>query len=124
MTLAQFQAMITKYGWDRLLCIIFDNSRVWNCIRRTRDTKGDVVKTNGLFTFVNPTEFITLDTTNELISILEPKSGVSYEESNKYAYEIVNPIECIQGLNFIPLTITSADAIYTMKQYSSIHMNV
>lgn len=124
MTLTQFQAMITKYGWDHILYIIFDNGRSWNCVRLKTDTTGYPIETDGKKVFETVSDYITLDTTNETLTLKELKTGVSNSDGAKYTYDVVNPVSAVRGLNCIPSTVTDTDEIYKYKAYMNLHMNV
>lgn len=105
----QAVAILDKYGRDKCMQIIFDNGRVWlaNVPKKNsdpvkarlgypeRDEKGNVV----YYTF---DELFQLDEATDSIQKIEYQHGTSQNIRDRINWLIVNPIEGIQGFNFLP----------------------
>ena len=114
MDYAQVRAILDKYGEDRCMQIIFDNGRVWltNVPKPAKDPiqamRGYKEKdANGKIQFYKFSELVELDEETDSIKMRENQKAVDYKSEITIIWDIVNPIEGIQGFNFLPEDITS-----------------
>ena len=116
MDYAQARAILDKYGEDRCMQIIFDNGRVWltnvpklstDPMKRLRGIKER--DANGHLVFYKFSELVELDEATDSIKMREYQHGVDMKTRDVIRWEIVNPIEGIQGFNFLPEGITEEE---------------
>lgn len=109
MDYAQARAILDKYGEDKCLQIIFDNGRVWlTCV--AKDATDPVQRrrgykqrdANGKLIFYKFSELVELDEATDSIKMREYQHGVDVNTRNALYWDIVNPIEGIQGFTFVP----------------------
>ena len=124
MDYAQARAILDKYGEDRCMQIIFDNGRVWltNVPKPAKDPlkaiRGYKEKdANGKIQFYKFSELIELDEETDSIKIRENQKGVDAVSEAKIRWDIVNPIEGIQGFNFLPPDISEEEEYIIRTQW-------
>lgn len=124
MDYAQARAILDKYGEDRCMQIIFDNGRVWlvgniakphpDPMKRRRGEK--LRDANGNIVYYKFSEIVELDEATDSIKMREFQHGVDQEVKDVVYWDIVNPIEGIQGFAFIPEG-TSPKQVAIIKKY-------
>jgi len=109
MDYAQVRAILDKYGEDKCIQIIFDNGRTWllNVAKEATDPsqrrRGYKQRdANGRLVFLKFSELVELDEETDTIKMREYQHGVDVNTRNRIFWDIVNPIEGIQGFNFVP----------------------
>ena len=128
MDYAQARAILDKYGEDRCLQIIFDNGRVWLINRAkpdddpTRRKLGYKKKgPDGKMVFYKFSELVELDEATDSIKFREYQHGVDGDSREAIRWDIVNPIEGIQGFNFLPEGITPEEE-YLIRSQWDVHI--
>ena len=129
MDYSQAKAILDKYGMENCVQIIFDNGRVWNLIVpklsedpkerqrgiKQRDEQGRLI-------FEKVEDLIEFDVDTDSIKMREYQHGVDMATHELIRWEIVNPIECIQGFNFFPEDATDDEKYLIRTQWD--HMIV
>ena len=124
MDYAQVRAILDKYGEDRCLQIIFDNGRTW-LINRAKPADDPVKRRlgykqkdeNGKLVFYKFSELVELDEDTDTIKMREYQHGVDMKDSEAIRWDIVSPIEGIQGFNFLPPDITEDEEYLIRSQW-------
>lgn len=124
MDYAQVRAILDKYGEDRCLQIIFDNGRTW-LINRAKPAEDPVKRRlgykqkdeNGKLVFYKFSELVELDEDTDTIKMREYQHGVDMKDSEAIRWDIVSPIEGIQGFNFLPPDITEDEEYLIRSQW-------
>ena len=121
MDYAQARAILDKYGEDRCMQIIFDNGRVWltNVPKPAKDPikamRGYKEKdANGKIQFYKFSELVELDEATDSIKMREYQKAVDWKSERAIRWDIVSPIEGIQGFNFLPPDL-SEDEEYVIR---------
>ena len=117
MTLDEFNGILNTYGKDKILGIVFDNMRVWSLVVTKRDPEKPsypLKDENGKTQFYSFDELVTIDSSNNAIVIREYQSGTSVLGRKKFQWDIVTPVENIQGFRFAPSDYTE-DQVYELK---------
>lgn len=118
MTIDTFNSILNKYGKDKILGIVFDNMRVWSLVKAKRDPNNPsypLRDENGKKQFYTFDELVTIDTDAEAIVIREYQHGTTAKEREKIQWDIVTPVENIQGFRFAPVDFTE-DQIQYIKE--------
>ena len=116
MDLGEFKSTLDTYGRDNLVVIIFDNSRVW-LIKRPKPSDDPALARRGYalrdennkIMYTTFDEMVEIDEGNSSLVYIEHQHGVDYETSQKIRWKIVNHVENIQGLLFLPDDATDAE---------------
>jgi len=116
MDLSEFKSTLDTYGRDNLVVIIFDNCRTW-LIKRPKpsddlkEAKRGYAKRdeNGKLIYTTFDEMVTIDEANSSLVYIEHQHGVDYETSQKIRWKIVNHVEHVQGLLFLPDEVTDEE---------------
>ena len=124
MDYAQVRAILDKYGEDRCLQIIFDNGRTW-LINRAKPAEDPVKRRlgykqkdeNGKLVFYKFSELVELDEDTDTIKMREYQHGVDMKDSEAIRWDIVSPIEGIQGFNFLPPDVTEDEEYLIRSQW-------
>ena len=124
MDYAQVRAILDKYGEDRCLQIIFDNGRTW-LINRAKPADDPVKRRlgykqkdeNGKLVFYKFSELVELDEDTDTIKMREYQHGVDMKDSEAIRWDIVSPIEGIQGFNFLPPDVTEDEEYLIRSQW-------
>jgi hypothetical protein len=125
MDYAQARAILDKYGEDRCMQIIFDNGRVWlvgniakphpDPMKRRRGEK--LRDANGNIVYYKFSELVEFDEATDSIKMREFQHGVDQEVRDVIQWDIVNPIEGIQGFAFIPEEFDDKQAALIRKYW-------
>lgn len=125
MDYAQARAILDKYGEDRCMQIIFDNGRTWlvgniakphpDPMKRRRGEK--LRDANGNIVYYKFSELVEFDEETDTIKMREFQHGVDQEVRDVIQWDIVNPIEGIQGFNFIPEEFDDKQAALIRKYW-------
>lgn len=124
MDYAQAKAILDKYGMENCIQIIFDNGRVWNLIvpkystnpkERQRGIKQK--DANGRIQFERVADIIEFDEATDSIKMREYQHGVDMKSHELIRWDIVNPIEGIQGFNFFPEDATDDEKYIIRTQW-------
>ena len=125
MDYAQARAILDKYGEDRCMQIIFDNGRTWlvgniakphpDPMKRRRGEK--LRDANGNIVYYKFSELVEFDEETDTIKMREFQHGVDQEVRDVVQWDIVNPIEGIQGFNFIPEEFDDKQAALIRKYW-------
>ena len=121
MDYAQARAILNKYGEDKCMQIIFDNGRVWlvNVPKPSKDPmkamRGYKERdANNKIQFYKFSELVELDEETDSIKMREYQKAVDWKSERAIRWDIVSPIEGIQGFNFLPPDI-SEDEEYVIR---------
>ena len=125
MDYAQARAILDKYGEDRCMQIIFDNGRTWlvgNIAKPHPDPmkrrRGETLRdANGNIVYYKFSELVEFDEETDTIKMREFQHGVDQEVRDVIQWDIVNPIEGIQGFNFIPEEFDDKQAALIRKYW-------
>ena len=124
MDYAQARAILDKYGEDRCMQIIFDNGRVWlTNVPKLSDNPMDRVRgykqrdAQGRIQFYKFSELVEFDEETETVKMREHQHGVDMNTRDTIRWDIVNPIEGIQGFNFLPDDITEEEEYIIRTQW-------
>lgn len=117
MTLDEFNGILNTYGKDKILGIVFDNMRVWSLVVAKRDPEKPSYPLieDGKKVFYTFDELVTIDTANNAIVIREYQGGTSIKGREYFQWDIVTPVENIQGFRFAPANFTE-DQIQKLKE--------
>lgn len=125
MDYAQARAILDKYGEDRCMQIIFDNGRVWlvgnvakphpDPMKRRRGEK--LRDADGNIVYYKFSELVEFDEETDSIKMREFQHGVDQEVKDVIQWDIVSPIEGIQGFNFIPKEFDDKQAALIRKYW-------
>ncbi len=120
----QAREILDKYGEDKCMQIIFDNGRVWltNVPKINSDPKKAVLgypetDGNGKIQFYKFSEIVTMDEATDSIRKRTYQHGVDYNTREVIQWDIVNPIEGIQGFNFLPEDVTEEQEYIIRSQW-------
>ena len=125
MDYSQAKAILDKYGMENCIQIIFDNGRVWNLIvpklsedpkERKRGIKQRDEET-GRILYEKVEDLIEFDVDTDSIKMREYQHGVDMGTRDLVRWEIVNPIEGIQGFNFFPEDATDDEKYWIRTQW-------
>lgn len=128
MDYAQARAILDKYGEDRCIQIIFDNGRVW-LINRMKPHDDPIKRqlgykkkdANGKYVFYKFSELVEFDEETDTVKFREHQHGVDSKSHEAIRWDIVNPIECIQGFNFLPPDLTPEEE-YLIRTQWDVHI--
>ena len=124
MDYAQARKILDKYGEDNCVQIIFDNGRVW--LTSEPKVNEDPVKAmrgipqtdeNGKIVFLKFSDLIELDEETDSIKKRTYQHGVDKRTRDTIQWDIVNPIEGIQGFNFLPPDCTPEQEYIIRSQW-------
>ena len=124
MDYAQARAILDKYGEDRCMQIIFDNGRVWlTNVPKLSDNPMDRLRgykqrdAQGRIQFYKFSELVEFDEATDSVKMREHQHGVDMKTRDAIRWDIVTPIECIQGFNFLPDDITEEEEYLIRTQW-------
>ena len=120
MTIDEFNSIITKYGKDKILGIVFDNMRVWSLVVPKRDETNPTYPMkdeDGNKVFYSFDELVTVDSETNSIVIREYQAGTSAQGRNRLQWDIVTPVENIQGFRFAPANFTEEQVRYLKEKW-------
>lgn len=123
MDATSLNAILTKYGKDNCLQIMFNNGKVMNLVKfkmdstatilldRTKPTVDATTKKHSFYTF---DELVTINTSENVLEKKEHEHVFSGIQENDYNWLAVYPIDMVSGFFFMPSDLTE-DQKYTMK---------
>lgn len=124
MDYAQARKILDKYGEDNCMQIIFDNGRVWltNLYELSDDPKEAMRgipkrDENGKIVFLKFSDIVSFDEESDTVCKKTNQHGVDYKSMKTIRWDIVNPIEGIQGFNFLPQDATEQEKYIIRTQW-------